>query len=614
MRFQSQFHIRSLRIVLSLLLLLLWNSTIICDGVADSDSPIAPTCKVSNTCSSTTSTTDCKHDHQVADDADAKDEETPGRRSKSSSPNRETNIDNICYDDEHVCQERTEADCDSDPTVMLIHCRKKCSICVPRIILQQDVGFGKTPLHISIHILQIVRETNLYHRQYTLNDSDLYHNDDGYSIRNPNHEHDGSSSSSLYPQQPCRDRNQMCAFWKFQQQCTNIEYAAFMEQECPLTCQRCDVLKAKDFLSFLLYDLTKVYYDSSDSDKHNYQKQQSDRNVVADRHRALSFLMASVGMDPSSLTKPFENSNGNWLFELHTRVLRLVPSSLLKLYDAPNGGTITRDEKMLLFALHGISSSGDYDDNDQLVDRKMFDILIQYRARGYIVSAMRDLDHLVTRPIQLGIGFAVPNQVALQTIANLAGPVIQMGAGAGYWAALLQQNGIDVVAYDINPPKGPSAALAEGERGEGGQNAFFDVSYFDSIREGSCTNVFARNRTLAKERTLLMIWPNDPDPTDNPQFCTDTDCSGSQAVWDADCLLAFLAAGGKRVAYVGERERHISIHVMDGADCGISSSRRFQRLLEQNFRMVTSVEIPQWWLNEDDLTVWELVRSVEQET
>jgi hypothetical protein len=308
MRFQSQVHIHSLRIVLLLVLLLIWNSTIICGSVDVTDSSITCTGTVTTTCSSSSSTTtttasasalttDRKHDHQVADDADAKDE-TPGRRSKSSSPNSDMNIDNKCFDDEHVCQERTEADCDSDPTFMLIHCRKKCSICVPGIILQQDVGFGKTPLHISIHILQIVRETNLYHRQYTLNDSDLYYNYDGYSIRNPNHEHHGSSSSSsLYAQQPCRDRNQMCAFWKFEQQCTNIEYAAFMERDCPLTCQRCDVLKAKDFLSFLLYDLTMVYNNNSGRDKQNQLMQQSDRNVVADRHRALSFLMASVGMD-----------------------------------------------------------------------------------------------------------------------------------------------------------------------------------------------------------------------------------------------------------------------------------------------------------------------------
>ncbi|KAI2512980.1 hypothetical protein MHU86_1526 [Fragilaria crotonensis] len=549
--------------------------------------------------------TDCKHDQKVTHDA-ADGGVTQGRRTKSASPNSDINVDNNCVDDDHGCQERNEADCDSDPTFMLIHCRKKCLICVPDIIVQQDVGFGKTPLHVSIQILQIVRETNLYHRQLksTMNNSELYCHDDDDN----KHDGRGSSRSILYAQQPCRDSNQMCAFWKFQRQCTNIEYAAFMERECPLTCQRCDVLKAKDFLSFLLHDLTMVYYNNGDRDKQNENMQQLDRNVVADRHRALSFLMTSVGMDPSLLTTPFSNSDGNWLFELHTRVRRLVPSALLKLYNAPNGGTMTREEKILLFDLHGVSSARNDDDDDNLDSRNMFDILIPYRARGYIVSAMRDYDHLITRPIQLGIGFAIPNQAAVQTISEMAGPVMQMGAGAGYWAALLQQNGIDVVAYDINPPKQPSTVPAEGDARGGRQNAFFDVSYFNSTREGSCTNVFAGNKMLAKERTLLMIWPNDPDPTDNPQFCIGTDCLGSQAVWDADCLMAFLAAGGERVIYVGERERHVSIHIKGGADCGISSSRRFQTLLEENFRMVKRVKIPQWWLNEDDLSVWELNR------
>jgi hypothetical protein len=34
--------------------------------------------------------------------------------------------------------------------------------------------------------------------------------------------------------------------------------------------------------------------------------------------------------------------------------------------------------------------------------------------------------------MQLGIAFAVPNEIALQTIAN-AGPIVQIGAGAAYW-------------------------------------------------------------------------------------------------------------------------------------------------------------------------------------
>lgn len=36
---------------------------------------------------------------------------------------------------------------------------------------------------------------------------------------------------------------------------------------------------------------------------------------------------------------------------------------------------------------------------------------------------------------------------------RLGYPVVEMGAGTGYWAALLQQRGVDVVALDRHPPE-----------------------------------------------------------------------------------------------------------------------------------------------------------------
>ena len=44
-------------------------------------------------------------------------------------------------------------------------------------------------------------------------------------------------------------------------------------------------------------------------------------------------------------------------------------------------------------------------------------------------------------------GFAIPNADALNLIASW-GPVIEMGAGTGYWASLLRKMKVDVIAYD----------------------------------------------------------------------------------------------------------------------------------------------------------------------
>lgn len=50
--------------------------------------------------------------------------------------------------------------------------------------------------------------------------------------------------------------------------------------------------------------------------------------------------------------------------------------------------------------------------------------------------------------------WAIPSPQALAfTLLHLDGrSVVEMGAGAGYWAWMLQQLGVDVMAYDLHPP------------------------------------------------------------------------------------------------------------------------------------------------------------------
>jgi uncharacterized UPF0146 family protein len=513
----------------------------------------------------------------------------------TDSPSRTRASGNGCFDDNDIiCQQRGEADCDINVSYMLVHCRKTCAICIAEdasdsndtnhtshhtngaihnAVLPQDVGFGRVPWDVSIKILLVVRQTNLYFIN--------------------NLQRQPQESQQPYQLVTCRDSNTMCAFWKFQGQCTNQEYASFMEQECPLTCQRCEFIKGSAFLAFLFQDLAMEY------ERGRFKIGSDDyEQVAASRRRSLSLLMKTMGMDPSLVTNTLRAEDGNWLHELHTRIHSIIPSVLLRLYTSPDG-PISDDDLNLLSHLNRIP-----------LDRNNLNahaILMPYRSRGYIVSIMRDLDLFVTRPMKLGIAFAVPNEIALQTIAN-AGPIVQVGAGAAYWAALLQHRGVDVVAYDIHPPgKDGGRNGANGANDRIGSNVFADVAYMDNIYARACSDVFSPTATTTKEheRTLLLIWPNDPDPEDNPYFCGGGECEGSQAVWDADCLLAFFNAGGEKVIYVGERESQIQNNIGAVPDCGISSTRRFQQLLQTHFQLVTRIPIPNWWLNEDDLTVWE---------
>ena len=55
--------------------------------------------------------------------------------------------------------------------------------------------------------------------------------------------------------------------------------------------------------------------------------------------------------------------------------------------------------------------------------------------------------------------FAVPNKAALDELATVS-PIVEVGAGTGYWASLLRSQGVDVVAYDSIPPSSEDSSNA----------------------------------------------------------------------------------------------------------------------------------------------------------
>lgn len=77
--------------------------------------------------------------------------------------------------------------------------------------------------------------------------------------------------------------------------------------------------------------------------------------------------------------------------------------------------------------------------------------------------------------------------------------LVEVGAGAGYWAWQARQVGIDVVAYEPHPP------------GEGDNE--FVVG--DAAGGGTYTSVVRDDATAAKrhpDRALLLCWPSNRDP------------------------------------------------------------------------------------------------------
>lgn len=153
--------------------------------------------------------------------------------------------------------------------------------------------------------------------------------------------------------------------------------------------------------------------------------------------------------------------------------------------------------------------------------------------------------------------FGVPGAEALECLARYA-PIVEMGAGIGYWARCLRERGVDVVAYDEMGDSWRAWFRKAPERGE--------PVLWTEVRQG-------RPEVLAQhaDRTLLLCWP---DPW-----------SG----FDARSLLAYR---GKRLALVGEP-----------SEAG-PGSEAFRELLARDWRPIDQAPVPRWHRSDDHLVVY----------
>jgi len=153
--------------------------------------------------------------------------------------------------------------------------------------------------------------------------------------------------------------------------------------------------------------------------------------------------------------------------------------------------------------------------------------------------------------------FAVPSEEALALIGRY-GPIVEVGAGSGYWARCLRERDVDVVAYD--------------EMGDQWRTYFRTP---DSTEPELWTEVVRggpeRLATHGK-RTLLLCWP---DP------------------WTGMDEASLLSHPGDRLVYVGE---------LGSRGPG---SEGFHRRLRTEWREVARAPVPQWDGCDDLLLVYE---------
>ena len=175
--------------------------------------------------------------------------------------------------------------------------------------------------------------------------------------------------------------------------------------------------------------------------------------------------------------------------------------------------------------------------------------------------------------------WAIPNDAALDTIASLNQPILEIGAGTGYWAWLLTtQRNVNIAAYD----------LADSHAGE--KNRFRHGVVLDGgVEQVSCEDHAGR--------ALMLCWPD----IVGDEASTDAD-RGSFGV---DTLRAYK---GDTFIYVGELGPNVVRAKKGWGDPfppgGSSASAAFQEELHSHFVLEKRVLLPNWPPYNSHLTIW----------
>ncbi|MBI4533314.1 MAG: tetratricopeptide repeat protein, partial [Candidatus Melainabacteria bacterium] len=171
------------------------------------------------------------------------------------------------------------------------------------------------------------------------------------------------------------------------------------------------------------------------------------------------------------------------------------------------------------------------------------------------VAPLGSLEFVNARQVLTGkYSWAVPTEAALKAIVD-CGDIVEVGAGTGYWAALLRQRGGSIVAYDSHPV--PSS----GNKWHWGASKGW-------------TEILPGNEAVAKDypnHTLMLCWP----PCGQPMAY--------------NALKAFT---GSRLIYIGE-----------GPD-GITGNAAFHELLAKDWRLERTIKIPTWREQSDAVYIY----------
>lgn len=163
--------------------------------------------------------------------------------------------------------------------------------------------------------------------------------------------------------------------------------------------------------------------------------------------------------------------------------------------------------------------------------------------------------------------WAIPTENALTAVANYSPRgVVEIGAGGGYWAMLLRERGVDVVAYDPDPI---------------GPNRWHTGRRWATVTGGDHTVV--RDHP---DRTLLLCWPE------------------ADAAWAGEVVQQY---AGDTVIHIGELGSITTgddrMHALLGDSPCCHDQACDCDLPPAQFGMIDRVALPNWLPAHDELYV-----------
>uniref|UniRef100_A0A7S2TMA9 Uncharacterized protein n=1 Tax=Lotharella oceanica TaxID=641309 RepID=A0A7S2TMA9_9EUKA len=212
-------------------------------------------------------------------------------------------------------------------------------------------------------------------------------------------------------------------------------------------------------------------------------------------------------------------------------------------------------------------------------------------------------------PLRREYAWAVPTQEALDTIKEFSpNGVVEIGAGTGYWASLLQQRGVNVIAYDKFPTH-----CSELNPYHWVGDRWMNAVPFTLVLSGgpdSCSG-----HTCAARSLLLCFPPKETDEGDNDdkEDGDDDDDDGiaqegkeknkntkAPKVINTMGVDAVKSYQGECVIYVGEWKGQTSRMCVYGE----TSGALLQKELSDHFTLARVVKLPTWPFASDNLQVW----------